>query len=149
MQAKFDNLEYKNIDALIAGFITGTQKGKQKFHLIASPNIQYMTAMQIIQSVTTHFLTALMKQYPDAKDDIFDHYNAMASSVLNNIMPGYERRPDMDEEAIMETERRMIEEAYAKMTPEEKEKALKDIEEMKARLIGGANDKPAKDNKKV
>ena len=42
MIAKFDNLEYKNIDKLIAGFVTGEQKDKLKFHLIASPTLRLM-----------------------------------------------------------------------------------------------------------
>lgn len=149
MEARFDNLEYKNIDKLIAGFVTGEQKDKLKFHMIASPNITFNDAMQIIQSVTTHFLTAVIKQNPDAKEDVYDAYNFMASSVLNNLIPDYQLRRDMDEEAIMATEKKMIEDEFSKMTPEQKEKALKDIDEMKARLLGKKNGKSTKDNKEV
>jgi hypothetical protein len=149
MEARFDNLEYKNIDKLIAGFITEEQKDKLKFHMIASPNITFNDAMQIIQSVTTHFLTAVIKQNPDLKEDVYDAYNFMASSVLNNLIPDYQLRKDMDEEAIMAMEKQMIEEEFAKMTPEQKEKALKDIEDIKARLLGDKNAKPTKDDKKV
>ncbi len=146
MIAKFDNLEYKNIDRLIAGFVTGEQKDKLKFHLIASPNITFNDAMQIIQSVTTHFLTAVIKQHPESKEDIYDAYNFMASSVLNNLIPEYQLRRDLDEEAILETEKKMIEEQYAKMTPEQKEKALKDIETLKETLLGKNNEQATKDN---
>lgn len=146
MIAKFDNLEYKNIDKLIAGFVTGEQKDKLKFHLIASPNITFNDAMQIIQSVTTHFLTAVIKQHPELKEDIYDAYNFMASSVLNNLIPEYQLRKDLDEEAILETEKKMIEEQFEKMTPEQKEKALKDIEALKETLLGKKNEQATKDN---
>lgn len=146
MEAKFDNLEFKNIDALVAGFLTGTKKDKQKFHLIVSPNIQYNTAMQVIQSVTLHFLTALIKQHPEATDDIFDNYNAMASSVLQNLVPDYQLRKDMDEEAILALEQKMIEEQYDKMTPEQKAKALEGIDKLRTRLTGDADGKSEKDN---
>lgn len=151
MEARFDNLEYKNIDKLIAGFVTGEQKDQLKFHMIASPKITFNEAMQIIQSVTTHFLTAVIKQHPDATEDIYDAYNFMASSVLNNLIPDYQLRKDLDEEAIMELEKQKIDEEFAKMTPEQKEKALKDIDEMKKRLTEELkkNVKPKKDNKKV
>ena len=149
MEARFDNLEYKNIDKLIAGFVTGEQKDKLKFHMIASPNITFNDAMQIIQSVTTHFLTAVIKQNPKIKEDVYDAYNFMASSVLNNLIPDYQLRRDMDEEAIMAMEKKMIEDEFSKMTPEQKEKALKDIDEMKARLLGKKNGKSTKDNKEV
>lgn len=146
MEARFDNLEFKNIDKLIAGFVTGEQKDKLKFHMIASPNITFNDAMQIIQSVTTHFLTAVIKQNPKIKEDVYDAYNFMASSVLNNLIPDYQLRKDMDEEAILETEKKMIEEQFAKMTPEQKVKALEDIESMKARLLEDKNVKPTEDN---
>ena len=151
MEARFDNLEYKNIDKLIAGFVTGEQKDQLKFHMIASPKITFNEAMQIIQSVTTHFLTAVIKQHPDATEDIYDAYNFMASSVLNNLIPDYQLRKDLDEEAIMELEKQKIDEEFAKMTPEQKEKALKDIDEMKKRLTEELkkNVKPKKDDKKV
>lgn len=142
MEARFDNLEYKNIDHLVAGFITGEKKDKNKFHLIASPGLTYAAGMQIIQSMTTHFLTAILKQHPDMKDDIYDSYNFMASSILNNLVPDYQLRRDMDEEAIMETEKKMIEEEFAKMTPEQKAKALDDIEKMKAELLKVKDAKP-------
>ena len=146
MIAKFENLEYKNIDRLIAGFVTGEQKDKLKFHLIASPNITFNEAMQIIQSVTTQFLTAVITQNPEAKEDIYDAYNFMASSVLNNIIPDYQLRKDLDEEAILETEQKIIDEQFEKMTPEQKAAAIKDIEVMKERLVGAMNAKPKADN---
>ena len=151
MEARFDNLEYKNIDKLIAGFITKEQKDQLKFHMIASPNITFNEAMQIIQSVTTHFLTAVIKQNPNVKEDIYDAYNFMASSVLNNLIPDYELRRDLDEEAIIELEKQKIDEEFAKMTPKQKEKALKDIDAMKKRLTEELkkNVKPKKDTKKV
>ena len=117
--------------------------------MIASPNITFNDAMQIIQSVTTHFLTAVIKQNPNIKEDVYDAYNFMASSVLNNLIPDYQLRRDMDEEAIMAMEKKTIEDEFSKMTPEQKEKALKDIDEMKARLLGKKNGKSTKDNKEV
>lgn len=149
MEAKFDKLEYKNIDKLIAGFITKEQKDQLKFHMIASPDISFNEAMQIIQSITTHFLTAIIKQNPKLKEDVYDAYNFMASSVLNNLIPDYELRRDMDEEAIMQTESKMIEEQFSKMTPEQRAQTLKDIDAVRARLLDKKNAKPSKDNKEV
>lgn len=146
MVAKFDNLEYKNIDRLLCGFVTEEQKDKLKFHFIASPNLTFNDAMQIIQSITVQFLTAVIKQNPDAKEDIYDAYNFMASSVLQSLIPDHELRKDLDEEAILATERAMIEEQYAKMTPEQKEKALKDIETLKETLLGKKNEQATEDN---
>ncbi len=146
MEAKFDNLEYKNIDRLIAGFVTGVQKDKLKFHLIASPQLSFNDGMQLIQSITTHLLTAMIKQHPGLKGDIYDAYNFMASSVLNNLIPDYQLRKDMDEEAILAMEKKMIEDEYAKMTPEQKEKAIKDIDSMRAKLVEAKNAKPTENN---
>lgn len=146
MEAKFDNLQFKNIDRLISGFVTGEQKENLKFHFIATPNITFNDAMQLIQSMTTHFLSAVIKQHPEAKEDIYDAYNFMASSVLNNLIPDFELRKDMDEEAIMAREKEMIEEQYAKRTPEQKDKALKDIDKFRERLLGDLNGKSTEDN---
>lgn len=137
MKAKFNDLEYEDIEFLVAGFVTKDQKEALKFNMIASPNIMFNEAMQLIQSLTQHFLKAMMEIHPEAKEDIYDAYNFMASSVLENLIPDKELRQDLDEAAIMETQKKMIEEEYAKMSDKEKAKALKDIDKLKADLLAG------------
>lgn len=134
MKATFDDLKYENIDQLLCGFVTEGQKEELKFHFIASPNISFNDAMQILSSMTTHFLTAVINQFPDAKEDIYDAYNFMASSVLNNLIPEHELRKDLDEEAILAKQKEMIEAQYEAMSDEEKAKALDDIDVLRNHL---------------
>lgn len=146
MNLKFNEKEFTNVEDLLAGFIM--KDGDQtKFNLVASPTLQFNVAMQIIQSITINLLTAFIKGKPEAVDDIYDAYNFMASSVLNNLIPEKALRKDLDEEAILKAEEDMLDKAIAKMPAKDKKAALKKIEEVKARLM--ANGKQTKNNKKV
>ena len=136
MILKVNDAEFKDVKDLLGGFITNEQnsEGAVQFNLIASPDLSFNVAMQLLQSITHQLLYAFITQKPEAKEDVYDAYNFMASSILNSIIPDKELRPDIDEEAILELESKKIEEEFDKLTPEQKEKALSNIETIKARL---------------
>ncbi len=46
------------------------------------------------------------------KEVLYDKFNEQASALLEHIIPDTELRPDLDEEAILETQNRIIEERY-------------------------------------
>lgn len=133
MNAKFNDLEFKDITNLIAGF-TVKDQDSLKFNLIASPDLRFNDAMQLIQSMTYQILYAFIQQKPEAKDDVYDAYNFMASTILQNLIPDSELRPDITEEAILELEAKKIEEQYKALTPEQKDKALENIDKLKEYL---------------
>lgn len=108
MKLKIEDQEFDNIQDLLAGFITEEQKDKLKFHVLASPTLDFNTAFQLIQSITINILTAFIKQHPEATEDVYDAYNFMASSVLNNIIPDKELREDLSAEAILELENKKL-----------------------------------------
>ena len=147
MNLKFNEKEFIGVEDLLAGFIMQGEGNQTKFNLVASPTLQFNTAMQLIQSITINLLTAFIKQKPEAVEDIYDAYNFMASSVLNNLIPEKELRKDLDEHAILRAEENMLDNALAKMSVKDKEAALKKIEEIRVRL--GKNGKHTKNNKKV
>lgn len=134
MKLKLNEMEFNDIVQLLGGFITKENEDLLKFNLIASPDLTFNNAMQLLQSMTYQILYAFMKQKPEARDDIYDAYNFMASSVLEQLIPDKQLRADIDEEAILELEVKKIEEQFDKLSDEEKEVALKKIEEIKTRL---------------
>lgn len=136
MNLKLNDVEFKDIKDLLGGFITETDKDL-KFNLIASPNLSFNVAMQLLQSMTINLLTAFIEQKPEAKNDVYDAYNFMASSVLNNLIPDKELRMDVTEEAILNTEIATIEKKYDALSEDEKKKALEQIDTIKKRLANG------------
>lgn len=134
MKLKVNEMEFDNIKDLLGGFITTEQDQMLKFNMVASPDLAFNTAMQLLQSMTYQLLFAFMKQKPEAANDIYDAYNFMASSILDQLIPGKQLRPDIDEEAILELEIKKIEAEYDKLTPEQKAIAIEKIEAVKNRL---------------
>lgn len=134
MNLKVNDKEFNDIQHLVGGFITKEQDGELKYNLIASPDLPFNVAMQLLQTVTYQVLTAFAEQKPEALNDIYDAYNFMASTLLEYLIPDRELRPDITNDAILELEAKKIEEEYAKLTPEQKEQALKNIEELKEKL---------------
>lgn len=134
MKLKLNEMEFDNIEHLLGGFITKEDADKLKFNLIASPDLSFNVAMQLLQSMTYQLLYAFSKQKPEAANDIYDAYNFMASSILEQLIPGKELRPDMDEEAILELEVKNIEKQFDELSEEDKKVALEKIEEIKKRL---------------
>jgi hypothetical protein len=137
MNLKLNDMEFKDIIQLLGGFVTKENEDLLKFNLIASPDLTFNTAMQLLQSMTMQILFAFKQQKPEALNDIYDAYNFMASSVLEQLIPDREIRMDLDEEAILELEVKKIEERFEELTAEQKEEALAKIEAIKARLKNG------------
>ena len=137
MNLTINDKNFENIQDLLAGFITADQADQLKFHLIASPNLSFNTAMQLIQSITVNLLTTFVSQKPEALEDVYDAYNFMASSILDTLMPNPNK--DLDEEAIKRVQASIIEEEFAKLTPEQKEQAKLEIEKLKEKLIQNEN----------
>lgn len=136
MNLKLNDVEFKDIKDLLGGFITKEQESL-KFNLIASPDLTFNTAMQLLQSMTYQLLYTFATQKPKALNDIYDAYNFMASSILEQLIPDKELRKDISEEAILELEAKKIEEQFESLTPEQKEEALKHIDAIKKRLADG------------
>lgn len=136
MNVKFNDLEFKDVVNLISGFTVKDQEAL-KFNFVASPNLTFNDAMQLIQSMTYQLLYAFITQKPEAKEDVYDAYNFMASTILQNLIPDKELRADITEEAILELETKKIEEQYKALTPEQKAEALKNIDKLKEHLKNG------------
>lgn len=136
MNIKFEDKEYSKVSALLAGFMTEDQK-ELTFNMVASPNLEFNVAMQLIQSLTVNLLHAYSNQHPEAKEDLYDAYNIMASSILNNLIPDKELRMDLDAEAILKAEAELIESKYAAMSKKEKSEALKNIDRIRNNLKNG------------
>lgn len=134
MKLKLNEMEFDNIEHLLGGFIIKENTDKLKFNLVATPDLSFNVAMQLLQSMTYQILYAFSKQKPEAANDIYDAYNFMASSILEQLIPGKELRPDMDEEAILELEVKNIEKQFDELSEEDKKVALEKIEEIKKRL---------------
>lgn len=139
MKIKFEDKEYDKVQDLIAGFVTTEQEGELQFNLVASPELTFNTSMQLLMSMTINLLNAFKESHPDAKEDLYDAYNFMATSVLNTIIPEKELRQDIDEEAILKAQEQVIEEAYAKLSEEEKQAALENIAKIRDRLTDNVN----------
>jgi len=133
MNLKLNDVEFKNIKDLLGGFITKDQE-QLKFNLIATPDLSFNTAMQLLQSMTYQLLYTFAKQKPEARNDIYDAYNFMASSILEQLIPDKEIKLDITEEAILELEEAKIKERFDSLTDSEKEVALEKIEAIKKRL---------------
>lgn len=138
MKISFEEHTYENVKDVLAGFITEGDE-ELKFNMVASPDLQFNTAMQLIMSISVNILNAFKEQHPEAKEDLYDAYNFMASSILNTIIPESELREDLDEAAILKAQEELIEEQYNKMSEEEKAIALEQIEKMRDRLTKDVN----------
>lgn len=134
MKLNLNGKEFNDIEHLLGGFITKEQEGQLKFGMLASPNLPFNEAMQILQSVTLTLLNTFIAQKPEAKEDIYDAYNFMASSILNQIIPDSELRYDLTEEAVLLAEKELIEGKFDAMSDEDKAKATEQIEKLKERL---------------
>jgi len=136
MTLKFNEKEFTNAEDVLCGFTT-TEEGTTKthFNLIASPELQFNTAMQLIQSITVNLFTVFIKEHPEAKESVFDAYNMMAASILDWIIPDAERPLNLEEEAILLTEQKLIEEKYDALTEEQKEMAKERLVTIKNRLL--------------
>lgn len=134
MNLKLNDMEFTDIVQLLGGFVTKENEDLLKFNLIASPDLTFNNAMQLLQSMTYQILYAFAKQKPEALNDIYDAYNFMASSILEQLIPDKDIRMDVTEEAILELEESKIKEKFDKLSDKEKEVALNKIEEIKKRL---------------
>lgn len=133
MDMKIGTQEFRDLKCLIAGFMTEGE-AEEKFNMVATPGIPFNIVMQLLHSMTLQMLYAFVEQHPEAREDIYDAYNMMASTILTYIIPDKELRPDLTEEAIMEAERKLIEERYEAMSDEDKAKADEKIESIKQRI---------------
>lgn len=138
MKITFEDKTFEAKDVL-AGIITKEQE-ELKFTMLVNPNISFNTGMQLIQTMTLQFFTALIEAQPEdkreeVKEALYDAYNIMASTLLTNIIPDKELREDLDEKAILKTQEQIVEDMYANMTPEEKEEALGHVEKLRERLL--------------
>lgn len=138
MKITFEDKSFEAKDVL-AGIITKEQE-ELKFTMLVNPNISFNTGMQLIQTMTLQFFTALIEAQPEdkreeVKEALYDAYNIMASTLLTNIIPDKELREDLDEKAILKTQEQIVEDMYANMTSEEKEEALGHVEKLRERLL--------------
>lgn len=138
MKLKFNDKEFPEAAAVLCGFTTPAEGEEDKeathFNLVASPDLQFNVAMQLIQTMTINVFQMFITQHPEAKEHVYDAYNLMASSVLETIIPESEISMTLEEEAILMTEQKLIEDKYDSLSDEQKEIATERIERIKARL---------------
>lgn len=131
MKLTIEDQTYTDIKDLVAGFVTDGQAESLKFHLLASPTLTFDMAFQLIQSITINILHAFVEQKPEALEDVYDAYNFMASSILNNIIPDKELRKDLTAEAIIKAEDELIKKKAQKASAKDKAAAKKKIDKLK------------------
>lgn len=137
MKITFEDKTLEAIDVL-AGVVTKDNEELQ-FTFVVNPTITFDRGMQLIQTMTLNLFQAFIEANQDnaqeVREALYDAYNIMASSLLNQIIPDKELREDLDEKAILKTQEEIVENLYNNMTPEEKEAALANINTMRERLI--------------
>lgn len=137
MKIKFEEQEFTDVKDMICGFIKKGEGDALKYNFAASPDLTFNTAMQLLQTMTHNLLTAFISQKPEAKQDVYDAYNFMASSILNNIMPEENMGMDISEEAILKTEEELITSRYDSLSADEKERADEHLKKLRLRLKQG------------
>lgn len=91
-------------------------------HVRISLKDKSLTLPDLIQLTCTGVLTAMnnvVKSAPPeiqtkVKEELYDMYNAAASSLLNFFAPEIELRPNLTAQAILEKENEIIESEYRK-----------------------------------
>ena len=58
MNLKLNDMEFKDIIQLLGGFVTKENEDLLKFNLIASPDLTFNNAMQLLQSMTSRLCLA-------------------------------------------------------------------------------------------
>lgn len=130
MYLKLDELEIENLKQFVGVGVDEADKA----HLLLGKELPFMEAMQMIQTLTHHTLSCFIETHPDAREDVWDCYNFMASSLLETLMPDKPLRGEITTEAIMELEAQKIKEQFDSLSDEEKAEALANLDVMKDML---------------
>lgn len=111
VQDKRENKLITTKDAIILAI---DKEGKLTPHF--PPTLDYWTAMRILQTTQLHVME-MFSRVPStgeinqaAREEIYDDYNASASSLLMQFIPDKELRPDLTEQAILEMENKILDE---------------------------------------
>lgn len=107
MKLQFDEKKY-DAKSVLASFITEDEK----YGIVANKELTYEEAMQLLQSTTLHIMHTFLKQHKDSPELIeamYDSYNIMASSILNNLIPDNEINKDLDARSILKAQNELIE----------------------------------------
>ena len=100
-------------------------KGKVMVKTDAPTNI--LEQMQLTFTAQLAMLNAALDAAPKdmveaMREDLYDRYNASASSVLSKFAPNIEQHPDLTVEAILEAENNIIDRRYKEMACKKKGK---------------------------
>jgi len=93
-------------------------KGRMALEL--SPSLTFEQAMSMLQTVQKHLMEVYStdpntKKYSrEIAENIYDFYNAAASSLLDSFIPEKELRPDLTVEAILEKENEILDREWEK-----------------------------------
>lgn len=95
-------------------YITETEQG---YKLSLEGDYTIFEAQTVLLNAIMNIQDTLLANTPEEhqqalREVIYDKFNEQASALLEHIIPDAELRPDLDEEAILETQNRLIEEKY-------------------------------------
>lgn len=142
-------IENKEVDAksLIAIGVEG-----DKAFCVVSPDLILDHAFQLLHTLSLHLLNAYtisanggqlpenptedqMKKMIAIKSELYDMYNLAVSSVLEQYAPEFELRPDVTADAIAKAEEDIVKKKYSHLSPEEKQRAHRNIQRFKKELL--------------
>lgn len=103
-----DSKKSEILNALTSLVITQTNSGKTQFRCDAKAGFREL--MEMLFTVQLHIMNRFAKN-EQAREEIYDYYNVMASSVLQSFIPDNQRK-DLTAEAIMEIENQILDLAY-------------------------------------
>jgi len=155
-------IETKDIDT--SNFIAiGQNADKTKTFCVIDPKTTLDVAFQLLHTLSLHILNAYtisanggqlptnptkeqLNKFIAIKTQLYDQYNLAVSSVLEHYAPEFELRPDITADAIAKTESEIVKEKYSHLSPQEKQKANRNIQKFKKQLLQEQFKKIGKDN---
>lgn len=130
MKIKIEDREINTTQALIIAH----DDDAEKIVVTVADGMAYPVLMDYIGTLALHVMNVFSQLYPDAKEDLYDDFNMVASNVLASFIPDKELRPDVSMEAILKAEEDIINTKYKNLSEEEKKEAKKKIDEIKENL---------------
>lgn len=94
-----------------------TQTKDEAYALSFDGDFSIFELQTILLNALMNVQDALVSNSPEdsrqaLKEVLYDKFNEQASALLEHIIPDAELRPDLDEQAILETQNRIIEERF-------------------------------------
>lgn len=142
-------IENKEVDA--SSLIAIGTEGDKAF-CVVSPELTLDHAFQLLHTLSLHLLNAytisanggMLPQEPTEeqykkliaiKSELYDMYNVAVSSVLEQYAPEFELRPDVTADAIAKAEEDIVKKRYSHLSPQEKQRAHRNIQKFKKELL--------------